>query len=184
MSILKHTTKSIVVDIFDQGENDRVYKLFTRDFGMIFAHAKSIRKLESKLRPHLAIGRLQTVTVVKGREVFRITGASDSGEKNIFLHDVTQILNRFIRGEGTHKKLFDKIIDLSQKIKIFDNTKLRTLVYFIILVDLGYADAKMIGVKDISEYINLNVDDLYTHLLLNYEQIKKFATGNHQKANK
>ena len=113
MSIEKYTTKSIVTDIFDRGENDRVYKLFTRDFGMIFAHAKSIRKLSSKLRPHLAVGRYQTVTVVKGKEVFRITGATDISDRNIYLQEIIQILNKFVRGEGAHKKLFDKIIYLS-----------------------------------------------------------------------
>ena len=41
-----------------------------------------------------------------------------------------------------------------------------------ILVDLGYADAKVIGAKDTKEYVTWSVDDLYTHLLLSYGAVR------------
>lgn len=173
MSIEKYTTEAMVINIYDQGENDRVYKLFTYEFGLVMAHAKSIRKLESKLRSHLMVGRTVLVTLVKGREVWRITGATDISEKNIFLHEVSLIMNRFVHGEGEHKKLYKRLISLSQKAFNFDQAKARLLAYFIILVDLGYADLKVIGSKNLEEYLSFDVDDLYTHLLLNHENLKK-----------
>ena len=172
MSIEKYTTQTLVLAIYDQGEHDRVYKLFTRDYGLVMAHARSIRKLESKLRFHLAVGRTALVTLVKGREVWRITGATDMGDKNLFLHEMCQMLARFIRGEGTHKKLYDKLIELAKNVSQYDPLKARVLAQFILLVDLGYADAKIIGAKNLEEYLSFNVNDLYTHLSLNYKEVR------------
>lgn len=173
MSIEKYTTEAIVINIYDQGENDRVYKLFTYEFGLVMAHGKSIRKLESKLRSHLMIGRTALVTLVKGREIWRITGATDISDKNIFFHEIAIILNRFIQGEGEHKRLYKNLISLAKKAHGFDKAKVKLLAYFIILADLGYTDIKVIGAKNLEEYFNFGVDDLYTHLLLNQENVKK-----------
>lgn len=173
MAIEKYTTEAIVIDIYDNGEHDRVYKFFTYDFGMILAHGKSIRKIESKLRAHLMIGRKSLITLVAGREVWRITGATDMSERNAFLQEIISILGRLIRGEGAHKGLYKKIMTLSQVYEKFDAQKVRILAYFIILVDLGYANAEVIGAKNLEEYIAWSVDDLYTHMLLNIVQVKK-----------
>lgn len=171
MSIEKYTTQALVIAIYDSGEHDRVYKLFTRDFGLVMAHARSIRKLESKLRFHLMIGREVRVTLVKGREVWRLVGSGEMSPKNLFLHEVCQIIGRFVHGEGAHKKLFDKLLTLSSRSKDYDQMKTSVLAQFILLVDLGYADARIIGVKDLEEYKTFNIEDLYTHLLLNYKEV-------------
>ncbi len=172
MAIEKHTTESIVINYFDNGENDRVYKFFTRDYGMIFVHAKSIRKLESKLRSHLLVGRKSLITIVKGREVWRLTGAESVSKKSDFLSETAVLLERFVRGEGAYKKLFDKILEIDDKKDSFDKNKTKILLYYIILVDLGFADANVIGAKSLKEYVSFSVDDLYTHLLLNFSAVK------------
>jgi recombinational DNA repair protein (RecF pathway) len=173
MSIEKYTTSCIVIESFDQGEHDRVYKLFTREFGLILVHAKSVRKLESKLRAHIIPRGVSLVTVVKGREVWRLVGAEEKFSDSIFIHDITQIIRRFIRGEGTHKALYDRIVSFLNKSVNYDEKKSRLLLYYIFLVELGYADAKIIGAKDIKEYIKWSIDDLYMHLLLSYDNVRK-----------
>jgi len=173
MSIEKYTTPSIVIESFDQGEHDRVYKLFTRDFGLIMTHAKSVRKLESKLRAHIQARGVSLVTVVKGREVWRLVGAEEKLNNNPFIHDISQITKRFIRGEGQHKILYDRLISFLNKSPNYDEKKARLLLYYIFLVDLGYADAKVIGAKDIKEYTVWDIDDLYTHLLLSHDNVRK-----------
>lgn len=172
MAIEKYTTPAIVIESFDQGEHDRVYKLFTREFGMVMAHAKSVRKLESKLRAHILPRSLSLVTLVQGREVWRLVGAEEKEKMGDMIYDVSQIIRRFIRGEGTHKALYDRLMDFFMVEKTLDRQKSRLLIYYIILVELGYADAKVIGAKDIKEYIKWNVQDLYTHLLLSYDRVR------------
>lgn len=172
MAIEKYTTPAIVVESFDQGENDRVYKLFTRDFGLVMTHAKSVRKLESKLRAHIMPRGVSLVTLVKGKEVWRLVGAEQKDYNETFIHETTQIIKRFIRGEGEHKELYDRLIIFLEKSSSYDEQKSRLLLYYIFLVELGYADAKVIGAKDMKEYLLWSVDDLYTHILLSYPSVR------------
>lgn len=173
MAIEKYTTEAIVIESFDQGEHDRVYKLFTREFGLVMAHAKSIRKLESKLRAHMLPRSFVRATLVQGREVWRLVGAEGQGGEGAMLRDATHLLKRLVRGEGAHKKLYQRLSDCVARASSFDEHKGKLLLYYVTLVELGYADARVIGVKDIKEYASLSVDDLYTYLLLSYDQVRK-----------
>jgi recombinational DNA repair protein (RecF pathway) len=173
MAIEKYSTKCFVIESYAQGENDRAYKLFTREFGLITVHAKSVRKLESKLRAHILPRTLSFVTIVKGKEVWRLVGAQELESVPEIIYEVTTLIKRFIRGEGTHKALYDRLIIFLEYAPQYDIQKARLLLYFILLVELGYADAKIIGVKDIKEYVSWSIDDLYTHLLLSHDAVRK-----------
>jgi recombinational DNA repair protein (RecF pathway) len=167
MAIEKYTTKCIILDAYEQGEHDKAYKVFTREFGLLICQAKSVRKLESKLRAHMLPRSVRLITLVQGKEVWRLVGAEKEALTSPYIHEVTQLLKRFIRGEGTHKALYDRIISFLSSEEKYDEQVVRLLLYFMLLVELGYADAKVIGAKDIKEYIDFSVSDLYTHLLLN-----------------
>jgi recombinational DNA repair protein (RecF pathway) len=166
MAIEKYTTTCIVIESFEHGEHDKVYKLFTREFGMIFARATSVRKLESKLRAHLLPRTRSLVTLVQGREVWRLVGAQHEESIAVQSQDVVALLNRLIRGEGSHKALYDRLVQFLMNVQKYDERKARLLLHYIVLVDLGYADARVIGTKNLDEYISWSIDDLYTHLLL------------------
>lgn len=172
MAIEKYTTECLVIESFDQGEHDRVFKIFTRDFGMIFVHAKSIRKLESKLRSHILPRSRSLVTLVEGRETWRLVGAESIFLKKESLEEVTLLLKRFVRGEGAHKTLYDRLIEFLEKSSSYENKMSRVLLFYILLVELGYADARAIGAKDLKEYISWTVEDLYVHLVLSYENVR------------
>lgn len=172
MSIEKYTTQALVIEHFDQGEHDRVYKLFTRDFGLIMAHAKSVRKLESKLRAHILPRGRCLVTLVQGRDVWRLVGAEEVRQNSKATHEATHLIKRFIRGEGAHKTLYDRIISYLDSEGSYDAQKSKLLLYYMLLVELGYADARAIGAKDIKEYASWNVGDLYTHILLSYDTVR------------
>lgn len=173
MAIEKYTTKAFVLAMYDNGENDRSYKLFTRDFGLIIAHARGIRKLESKLRGHILVGHLILVTIVQGKEVWRITGAEEINIKSLFRNEVIKIIERFVKGEGAHKKLFDKLNYICETAGNYNESDLRLFTYFILLVDLGYADAEVIGAKNIDEYKSWSIEDLYVHFIIAKDHIRK-----------
>ena len=172
MSIEKYTTKGLVITSFDHSENDRVYKIFTREFGLLIAHAKSIRKLESKLRAHILPRTVSLVTLVKGKEVWRLVGAEEQTVSSNIIHEVTELISRFIHGEEPHIILYDRVEEFLKKSDNYDKQKARILFYYILLVELGYADAKIIGAKSIKEYRDWNIDDLYTHFLLSENVVK------------
>jgi len=177
MAIEKYVTKCLVIEAYDQGENDRVYKLFTREFGMLTAHAKSVRKLESKLRAHILPRTMSLVTLVQGKEVWRLVGAEEQRAVPVIAHSVIGLVKRFIRGEGAHEALYDRLIQFLDVAPTYDIQKSRLLLYYIVLVELGYADAKVIGAETLKEYLAWSVDDLYTHLLLSHDAVRAHVTA-------
>lgn len=173
MAIEKYATQCFVIDSYEQSENDRAYKLFTREFGLVTAQAKSIRKLESKLRAHVLPRTISLVTLVKGREVWRLVGGEEVLQSNNRIYEITKLLNRFVRGEGTHKALYDRLVSYVKNTEVLDPNKSRILLYYIVLVELGYADAQIIGAKSLTEYIRFDINELYTRLLLSYDDVRK-----------
>lgn len=173
MAIEKYTTEGLIIESYDQGEHDRAFKVFTKDYGMIICHARSVRKLESKLRAHLLPRTFSVLTLVKGREVWRLTGAEKRNQSAPYIEEVVELLKRFVRGESTHKALYRRMSDLSLLPKEYDKDKVRLLIYYVLLVELGYADGNVIGAKDIKEYAKYTVEDLYTHVLLHYKAVRE-----------
>ena len=172
MAIEKYSTESFILSSFESGENDRTFKLFTKEFGLLNARATSVRKENSKLRAHLHEGRLARVTLVKGKEIWRIVGGEEIAEKNRFISEVSKIIERFVRGGGQQKRLFEHMYDLSIK-KGLDERMKKLLAYYLILVDLGYADAEIIGAENISEYKKWEIDQFYTQLILARNEVKE-----------
>ena len=165
MAIDKYSTESFILDAYESREHDKTYKLFTKDFGLIFARATSVRKLESKLRTHLQVGRMTQVTLVKGKDIWRITGSEEYHRESLLRNDVVKLLERFVRGEGPQKTLFNHMKDIVSTTNIDERTG-RLLAHYLILVDLGYADAFIIGAESIDQYVSWNIDDLYTQAIL------------------
>lgn len=177
MAIEKYTTRSIVVESYDSGEHDKMLILFTREFGMVSAKATSIRKLESKMRGHLLPRKSCLVTLVKGREVWRVVGVEAGETLSLLGGDVATILRRFVRGEGSHRALYDRVSALLALGDGYEPAKVRLLLYFIVLVDLGYADVRVIGVASIEEYIAFSIFDMYTHLVLSYDAVRSHVVN-------
>lgn len=186
MAIEKYTTQVFVLRSYEQGEHDLVYKLWTRDFGIIFAVAKSVRKINAKLRSLIKKNDFSSVTLVKGRDVWRLVGAEEIQDFSYFSESktwsmeakkiVSEVVNKFIEEKKSYKKLFEKIKSIfleKDEIGILEINKFKILLYYIVLVDTGYADARVIGVNDLEEYKKFTIKDFYTHFILNEREIKK-----------
>ena len=171
MAIDKYVTESFVLASYEAGEHDITYKLFTKEFGLIFARATSVRKLPSKLRAHLKVGYMTRVTLVKGKELWRITGGEEYHCEDILRYDVVKLLERFVRGEGVQKTLFTHMKEILSTRNIDERTG-RLLAHYLALVDLGYADANVIGARSIEQYVSWNIDDLYTQAILTKDTIR------------
>ncbi len=157
MSIEKETTSAIVIGAYDSGESDAMLKLYTRDFGMIFALSKGLKK-SSKLRAHLMLGRVSDITLVKGREVYRVVGARESSEyKSINLKYFITVINRLVHGEIKNIRLYDRIIKYGY-VKDVDTLTLKLAVSAELLIVLGYLDTHKLGIN-IEDYIKMEVEE-------------------------
>jgi DNA repair protein RecO (recombination protein O) len=111
-----YTTESFVIESTPSGEANKMFTVFTKELGMIRASAQGVRLLKSKLRFSLQDYSFAKVSVVRGKEIWRITNAK--AEWNLFtlykdqpdmMHVIAQIfalLKRLMPGEDKNEHLF------------------------------------------------------------------------------
>ncbi len=151
MSYQVYTTKALVCGNFYYNTADKTILLFTRELGMLFAIAKSVREERSKQRYALQDFSLIKVSLVKGKTGWRI--GSLETEKNFYSESVTRLargsvvvlfktLRRFIQGEEAIPELFDFCVESSNYLtkEIKEREKVDLLVQLKILSDLGYVE--------------------------------------------
>lgn len=151
MAYTVHTTEGFILSSVPTGEANRIYHIFTREFGVIVASAQGVRLNVSKLRPHLVEYGFSSVSFVKGKEFWRITSASGiakSGDK-IYIR-ILSVLKRLLQGEGAHESLFDYLRE-----ELFKENLDETNLMVRILLELGYVSADEIKDADKLKLINL-----------------------------
>jgi recombinational DNA repair protein (RecF pathway) len=77
MSHIIHTTEAVILDHQDFGEANRWCFLLTPDFGLVVARAQGVRELKSKLGGHLSRFSQAQISLVRGRECWRLIGADE-----------------------------------------------------------------------------------------------------------
>ena len=155
MSYVTYTTEALVCGSFDQNTADRSFLLFTRDLGMLFAVAKSVREERSLQRPALQDFSRIRVSLVKGKTGWRIGSveavandyarASDRETRGSVVA-LYRLLRRFIRGEEPVGELYNLVTDsLDALLLTLPNRRLAELKAEVeILARLGYVDAEAI----------------------------------------
>lgn len=109
----KYTTDALVLRSDGLGEYDRLFTLYTRDFGLVHARASAARKMESKMRSALPLFAPASASLVRGTRGWRVTGARAVGYAELppagahTYARITQLLMRLVRGEEQHAYLFD-----------------------------------------------------------------------------
>ena len=92
-----HTTSAFVLGNTPHGENNRVYKLFTKKLGYMFAHGQGVRAVHNRNRFALATGKECQVTLVRGRDSWRITGAQSLENMSETPQDNASIRRAYLR---------------------------------------------------------------------------------------
>lgn len=153
MSYVTYTTEALVCGSFEQNTADKSFLLFTKDNGMLYATAKSVREENSKQRMALADFSRIRVSLVKGKAGWRI--GSVESIKNDFseaedrqtrgsIVQLYRLLRRFIKGEETSTELYDFVIRALDEL-VLPQPNRRLLDLFIeiqLLLFLGYVDAE------------------------------------------
>ncbi len=116
MSYHIYNTRAIVVASRGVRERDKTLWLLTQEFGLIRATVRGIRNASSRLGGILLDYALINISLVKGKNVWRVTTASlvkDSAtllkDKKESLKSVARVLNlleKLVRGEDKNEALF------------------------------------------------------------------------------
>lgn len=119
MSYHTYITEALVCGSCAVRTSDRSYLLFTREAGMLYAIAQSVREERSKQRCALQEFSHVRVSLVHGKSGWRIAGTEALGslyahegtrEARALVRNVFLLLRRVIRGEEAHPKLFDDVL--------------------------------------------------------------------------
>ena len=101
-------TEAIILGAQAMGDGDRIFSLYTRDLGVLFAHAKSVREGRSRLRYALQTFAHVEVDLIRGKHGWKIISARSvdpladvwrDEQKRYVLAQHAQLLRRLIQGE-------------------------------------------------------------------------------------
>jgi len=147
MAYRHYETLGLVLGSQPRNEANRLYQIYTADFGLIKVLAQGVRLEKSKLRYNLQDFGLSHLTLVRGKEFWRLTGAEKEGDLNpqrvVFFRKISSILLRLIQGESAHSAIFkdlEKAWQLLSETEISKDDLLNLEIFIIIrlLFELGY----------------------------------------------
>ena len=170
MSYHIYQTEGFVLSGTDSGESNRFLHIYTKDLGLIGAHAQSLRKIESKLCHNLQDFSYIHLNVVRGKNMWRITDVEqlkaitsilNSRQKLVVLGQISSLMKRMLEegGDETLYSLFtEAIFFLEENILSREELINFELLYVLrMLHHLGYGKR-----VDVSDSILLSLWDTQT----------------------
>jgi recombinational DNA repair protein (RecF pathway) len=113
-----HTTEAVVIDVLPQDVHAS-FLLYTKEYGLLYAQATGVRKPLSKLRYSLSLYSIVQVSLVKGKHVWRIVGASsiqnmyfatDNKDASRMVARLTSTIRRLVHGETQDASLYTTLV--------------------------------------------------------------------------
>ncbi len=147
-----YQTEGWILGSMEIGEANRFLDIFTADFGLVRGMAQGVRKIDSKLRYGLQDYSFGKVSLVRGKQFWRIVGAERLDHFDEIYKDkrkfrlvcrIFSLLKRLISGEEQDMAVF---ADINAAIKFLSQNEisnealsaLEIVLVFRILQKLGY----------------------------------------------
>ena len=155
-----YTTEAIVINRVDTADVDLTLWLLTKDLGLIVAKASGVRKEAAKMRNYLQTFNLLNVALVRGRYVWRLTGAESytqkvdklTGKALINFANISNFLRRMTIPEGS-VDLYRLLVVVRKELILAKSDKdlrrIEVLAMAKILVQLGYMSSSILSHKPI-----------------------------------
>jgi len=107
-------TEGIVLGGAPVGEASKILYIFTRDFGLVSAHTRSLRELKSKLRYGLQDFSYTHIDLIRGKGGWRVTSAIPIDNLSLapiridyfeLISRVFSLVRRLVKGEECNERL-------------------------------------------------------------------------------
>ena len=140
-------TDAFILGSAPYGEANKFFFLYTRELGFITASAQSVRAIQSKLRFNLQDFSSVSVSLVRGKEMWRITNVgfgvsfSQKGEAFQIWVRLCSLLRRLLHGEERNDSLFEIVSGVFSYLKSASISELHdaeAIAVLRILKSLGY----------------------------------------------
>jgi DNA repair protein RecO (recombination protein O) len=106
----KYYTEALVLGSRERGEADKVFALYTKDFGLVRARATAVRKETSRMRYALQNYAHVQVALVRGKRGWRVGGASVvrsvRGKGLVTFARIARLILRLVQDEGENPYVF------------------------------------------------------------------------------
>lgn len=148
----KYKTPAFIFKKTDRNESDKLFSVFTKDFGRLDVSAKALRKHTSKLRSGIDIFFLSEIEFIQGKNKKTLTDAVaierfNNISKNLvkfkIAHRIGEVLDNFIKGQEEDIKVFNLLKEVFCKLnnqELTDKKCIMVYHYFLwnVLSLLGY----------------------------------------------
>ena len=112
-----YKTKGFVFKKEDKSEANRIFTIFTKDFGKINVLGRAIRKIHSKLRSGIDIFYLSEIEFVEGKHQKTLTDAVLLNKPSVTFKNgnilvaqrISSLLENFVKGQEKDDKIFQEI---------------------------------------------------------------------------
>ena len=140
---IHYRTQGFILKKVDFGEFDRIFTIFTKEFGKLEILAKAIRKIGSKLRGGMELFYLSDIEFIQGKTQKTLTDAilierfsnlrNDLRRLKIAI-EISEIVDNLIRGEGGDEKIWRLLKEIFEKLnEAHLTTKECWLIYYYFL---------------------------------------------------
>ncbi len=155
-----YSTEAIVLNRIDTADVDLTLWLLTRDLGLVVAKATGVRKESAKMRNYLQTFDLLNVALVRGRYIWRLTGAESytqrvdklTGKALINFANISNFLRRMTIPEGS-VDLYRLLVNVRKELTLAKSDKdlkqIEVLAMAKILIQLGYMPNNTLSHKPI-----------------------------------
>lgn len=173
MSHAIYQTPALILSTTAMRESNKLIVLYTRDFGLVYVAAQSIREQSSKMKAHIQTYSLVDVDLVQGKDIWRLTGVHErySSLKYVqtqwypFMEKISLMVKRLCPGEEVNSGIWDDIYQLFELIfqehTDIDESVLELVFLSRLLNHLGYWSGNEVTVStehmyspDIFEYVS------------------------------
>jgi DNA repair protein RecO (recombination protein O) len=124
-------TNGFILGSRNTGEANKMLSIYTREMGLIRATVQGIRFHKSKLRFALQDFYYAKIDLVRGRDIWRVTSATNINsfplartdkQSLLLIARVSKLLERLCGGEEANEKIFN---DLIQALYLLDDSNIR-----------------------------------------------------------
>lgn len=169
-------THGFILSSRNVGEANKVFSIYTREMGLVYASAQGIRLHKSKLRFTMQEFSYVNVDLVRGRDFWRVTSAShissfpiarSNYSSVLIMARVSKLLERLCAGESPSENIFDDFIQVlylldDKEVPAESREALEIHLVLRIMNSLGY-----IGDSEIlTKYLSKSFDSNKTKMLL------------------
>ena len=150
----KYQTEALILRSRERGEADKVFALYTRDFGLVWARASGVRRENSKMRYALQNGAYIQTGLVRGKRGWRLAGASamrqfgGNAAGALVFARICKLVMRLVQGEEHNAYLFETLADAQATLSASAHTDLPTVEIVCVarvLYALGYLSEDALG---------------------------------------